>query len=92
MKRHEKVHKLANAIKEYRGVYDAKTGIWKRHPKPSVELRVCKWLRELRIDTLEGLNTVKGFKHFDEFNKWMKQLDVVPIASVVAEKGEVRGK
>lgn len=74
MKRHEKIHKLANAIRDYRGQYDPKTGIWKYPPQPKAADRVARWLRELTPDATEGMKDVDGFKTFDEFRKWIGTL------------------
>lgn len=69
----QKFNKLGNAIREYRGMYDEKTGIWKYPPKPKAKVRVARWLREVGIDEVDGLSAVDGFKHFNEFRAWMKE-------------------
>lgn len=97
MKRHEKLHKLANAIREYRGQYDPKTGIWKHAPRPTVEERMLKWLKILRpTNWLKDSAAIDGFKTFHEFRAWMKKVEGVPTPSTISggngENKEIRRK
>ena len=74
MSRDERINKLANAVREYRGVTDARTGAWVQTPKPKAELRVARWLEELGIDADEGISMIRSFKTFTEFRSWLKSL------------------
>lgn len=74
MKRHEKIHKLANAIKEYRGRYNEKTGKWIQPPKPSVKARVILGFERLGINKEPAMKAVDGFKNFNEFHKWISAI------------------
>lgn len=74
MSRADKVHKLANAVKEYRGTFSEASGKWIRAPKPSVKWRIAKWLRELRMNVPECMTKVDAFKSHTEFNQWLNSI------------------
>lgn len=72
MTRNEKIHKLANAIKRYRGSYDPKTGKWLRAPQKMELGKVCRWLSELGINNAGSVDKIDGFKTLDAFNAWIR--------------------
>lgn len=73
MTRAEKIKKLANAVREYHG---AKLGDkFQIAPRPDRISRVVAWLERLGINNdRETLETIKGFKTYDEFNAWLRTL------------------
>ena len=77
MTRTERINKLANAIKAYRGSYNPETKKWIRPPQPDKRANVIKWLHSLahhpNVITAE-LNIIDGFKNHDEFRNWIKKL------------------
>ena len=84
MTRNERIHKLANAIKEYRGTYDPRTGKWIWPPKIQKRPAIVKHLRALRERSLptkaaiaqvaDDARAIDGFKTHDEFRNWIKAL------------------
>lgn len=74
MSRNEKINKLGRAIREYRGIYNPKTGVWKYPPKPKAAARVVRWLEELTADVPKAMADVDGFKTIEEFNLWIGSL------------------
>lgn len=83
MTRAEKIKKLANAIKEYRGSYrkeptkDNPDAVkWIRGPKPHEIIRVKLWLSKLRVNvTPELISRIDGFKSKDEFFSFLQELE-----------------
>lgn len=78
MTRTEKVKKLANAIREYRGASstpaDADNVLWKYPPKPSAVTRVKAWLERLKLDIADSMKRIDGFKSFGEFEAWLRTI------------------
>lgn len=74
MSRADKLHKLANAIRDYRGAFHADTGVWIRGPKYAAASRVIRWLESLGINTNEGLKAIRDFRTLDEFRAWFRKL------------------
>lgn len=74
MNRNQKIAKLANAIRDYRGMINNKTGKWIHPPKPVEMLRVQRWLTALGLDVIAGIHLVDNFQSFDQFNKWLNTL------------------
>lgn len=72
--RTEKVTKLANAIREYRGMYHAETKAWIHAPKKAAVERVKVWLERLHLDQCKSLSLIEGFKSFDQFNTWLRSI------------------
>lgn len=72
MTRYEKLHKLSNAIKEYRGKKNEATGKWIDQPKPSARKRVERWLAELGMNPASEIQRIDGFKTYAEFFTWIK--------------------
>jgi len=75
MSRTDKLRKLSNAIRDYRGAYHQDTGIWIRRPKPMELGRVQLWLERLGINTTEGMVAIDGFKTLDEFRVWFRSIE-----------------
>lgn len=71
--RNERLHKLGNAIRDYRGAKGVH-GKWIRPPTPSARLRVCRWLDDLKIDRDQAMAAIDGFKTREEFDAWMRGL------------------
>jgi hypothetical protein len=75
MTRTERIRKLANAIREYRGSYDELTKKWIRAPRPDARARCIHWLQKLGIEAVEtNMAAIDGFKHNDEFQIYIKSL------------------
>lgn len=74
MTRSQKIQKLANAVKDYRGSYDEKTGVWMRHPKTTAVHRVMNWLERLNIPVEPAMEIIRNFKHKREFDAWIRTL------------------
>ena len=84
MSRTERIKKLANAIKLYRGAYAADSGQWIRRPQPARRADVERHLRELHsikwtdaeVNRLVAadLALVDGFKAKDEYEVWIQRL------------------
>jgi len=72
MTRTDKILKLANAIRQYRGVYITETKKWKRPPVKSALKRVVRWMTELGLDPVKEMTAVDGFGTFDNMDKWIK--------------------
>lgn len=73
MTRPERIQKLANAIKEFRGAYDSRTGKWIRTPKPHAITRVYKWLDALGLPASD-IEKIQGFKTLDEFHVYIRAI------------------
>ena len=84
MTRNERIQKLANAIRAYRGSYNPATGIWSSQPQPARREAILQHLRELRRRSLPNLvaneqvpkdmAAIDGFKTYDEFRNWITKL------------------
>ena len=75
MSRNQKLKKLGNAIREYRGTYDPYTGKWRRPPKPEKAAGILSWLEKLGIkEPIPALADIQEFKSFDQMRDWMKQI------------------
>jgi hypothetical protein len=79
MTRTEKKRKLANAIREYRGINTItknKDGTeevkWLSAPRKKVKDRIVKWLNEFKFNVEETMKKIDDFKTFDEFNAWLR--------------------
>lgn len=75
MTRTEKQRKLANAIREYRGIYHAQSKKWIHGPKPLVLPRVEHWLNELDLNVSGSLHAINSFPSIDAFHQWMRLID-----------------
>ncbi len=74
MTRSQKISKLANAIRSYRGLYHANTKEWIHYPQQKSANRVRIWLERLQIDFEEAFRKIDGFKNLDEFRAWLNSL------------------
>ena len=76
MSRAEKVRKLANAVREYRGSTSstAEDAVWRIPPKPSASPRVRVWLDRLKLDAADCMLKIREFKTYDEFNAWLRTI------------------
>lgn len=71
MSRNDKLHKLGNAVREWRGRYDARKKRWLVPPKESARERVIRWLTDLGLDVLPSLAFLAKVKTEREFNAWI---------------------
>jgi len=75
MTRNERLNKLGNAIKRFRGLYDTTTQKWKQAPDKNEIPNVVKWLVSLNLNNPKGLlKEICEFKTVAEFQKFMKQI------------------
>jgi len=74
MSRAEKLSKLRNAIRSYRGLKNTTNGKWMTPPCPGARLSVKKWLDELGMPLEETINKIDSFKLVSEFNTWLSSL------------------
>lgn len=80
MTRSEKVRKLANAIRDYRGITSTPVNTpadevkWKKAPHQNDLPRVFKWLTSLGLDATSAVKEIDGFKTFAEFRQWIAAL------------------
>jgi hypothetical protein len=74
MSRAEKIKKLGNAIREYRGQFHPRSEKWIYTPKPAALERVKAWVSRLGLDVQESVQRVNGFKSFAEFHNWISSL------------------
>lgn len=74
MTRNEKLRKLGNAVREYRGAYEARSGKWVYAPKRDASDRVRHWLSELNFDVGKGLKFIDECKTLDQFRTWVSAL------------------
>jgi hypothetical protein len=75
MTRPEKIHKLAHAIHDYRGLKNLETKKWLRPPNPAALVRVKNWLTRLNLDVPTCLKQVEAFKLTTECDVWLRGLD-----------------
>lgn len=79
MTRAEKIAKLANAIRAYRGMTKTPAGAnevkWHIPPNPDKLEAILTWTGRLGIDQNDALRKIHAFKHYDEFNAWILTLD-----------------
>ena len=74
MSRTEKLAKLRNAIRSYRGLKSTTTGKWQQPPNPSAKLAIKKWAEALGRPVEETINKIDSFKLVSEFNAWISSL------------------
>lgn len=78
MNRNEKISKLANAIRRYRGISQpiqpGKPVEWIVSPKIADRAFVVRWLTELGLPVPETLAKIEAFNQIDDFNDWIKTL------------------
>ena len=88
MSRVEKIKKLGNAIREFRGLKHGNQFICTAKPRAS--LRIVKWLRALGHDErliCAEIQIIKGFKTTAEFHAWIRDLDKPSPLSTAAVMG-----
>lgn len=79
MTRNEKISKLANAVRDLRGLYRPASGtcvkaVWVYTPKLGEIGRVKLWLARLKLPVEETLHQIRSFKSYQEFNEWVRTL------------------
>lgn len=74
MTRTAKIVKLANAVREYRGLYDSVSKKWKRPPVKSALKRIVRWMEELGLEPVNEMKAIDNFKTTDDLNEWIKLL------------------
>lgn len=78
LSRNERLAKLGNAIREWRGVtQQTPRGVkWKRAPKRQKVERILVWLASLGVpEPILALDDIASFKTFDEMQAWLRKLD-----------------
>lgn len=71
MTRSQKISKLANAVRAYRGMYHWNSKLWIHPPQMTARNRVVKWCERLGLDVSESLNKIDAFKDLPEFWDWL---------------------
>lgn len=78
MSRNQKITKLANAIRRYRGVSQplepGKPVQWITSPKIADRADVVRWLIELGLPVTASLETINGFTLVDQFDNWIRNV------------------
>lgn len=74
MSKNEKLRKLGNAVREYRGSYHPKTKAWIHAPKRHSLERVRKWLSELNVDVVSGVAFIDRCETWIQFREWIADL------------------
>lgn len=78
MTRNDKLRKLANAVRAYRGVTDSQPGAkqihWRHTPQPSRQAAVCRWLDALGLDPRIHLPTINAFSTYEQFDRYLAEL------------------
>lgn len=75
MTKTEKLRKLGNAIREYRGAFNPASGKWIRSPKPNKVERILYWLELLGVqEPIVSLADIQEFKTFSEMRKWLANI------------------
>lgn len=75
MNRADKIAKLCHAVKDWRGVTDAKTGKWVKMPKINAAGRVVKWLIELGLNAEQERTRISQFTKYADFYVWVRSID-----------------
>lgn len=71
----KKVHKLANAIRTYRGVHNnAMQRKWLVAPQEQAKVRVLVWLYRLGMNLNASMKKINAFQSFPEFKSWLSTL------------------
>jgi hypothetical protein len=72
MTKQERIHKLVNAVKRYRGAYDEQTKVWFRQPKKPERASVITWLQKIKVNNVEAaIQFIDKCKSWNEFNNWL---------------------
>jgi hypothetical protein len=79
MTRQEKIRKLGNAIRTYRGLYikskDGDIEKWINAPDKQAYARVISWLEKLNVSNTPSIQqTIDGFKTFEEMNTFLRTI------------------
>jgi hypothetical protein len=72
MSKNEKICKLFNAVKQWRGVKNGKTGKWIKMPVTKAKARVERWMGELRIP-LSKIEELASMKTYGDFKVWLAE-------------------
>lgn len=76
MNRNQKLAKLVNAVREWRGVWDSSKKKWKIPANERAVYRVDRWLRELKVEDPDGcIALIQDFNEWAQFNEWVQRLD-----------------
>lgn len=82
MSRVDKIRKLNNAVRQYRGLYDWERTSWKKpeikwkiRSAPSHVVRVKECLSRFRgLDIGKAVSEIDSMKAWDEYHKWLNTL------------------
>jgi hypothetical protein len=75
MSRNERIKKLANAIREYRGRWHPQRKKWVETPNPARRAGVIRWAGELGLSQEMVLLNADGFQTMDEFDRWIRDIE-----------------
>lgn len=74
MTRSQKLSKLANAIRAYRGLYHANNKEWIHRPQSKAAARVNTWLERCGYNVAESRAKIDGFTDLTQFRNWLNLL------------------
>lgn len=74
MTRNEKLRKLGNAVREYRGAYIPDSKKWVTPPKRQALERVKRWLAELKLDVEANVRFIDECQRWDDFRAWISKI------------------
>lgn len=77
MNRAERIHKLANAIRRYRGAKatTADDCKWRTPPNAKAKDDIYRWLARLQLPIVESMARIDSFKTVAEFNAWLRLIE-----------------
>lgn len=88
MSRADKIHKLANAIRRWRGLAYGKN--FRVPPSPAAAMDVVKWLDKLGhpVEVIKAeMQLIAGFQKIADFEAWIQDLDKPAPGSTAAVMG-----
>ena len=75
MTRNQRIAKLANAIREYRGRWNPKTKKWVQPPNPAKKANMVRWASTIGLHTLMVVHNADNFATMDEFDRWIRDIE-----------------
>lgn len=75
MTRAERIRKLGNAVREYRGMFHPETKAWIHAPKLGRLAGVKLWIGRLGLDERHALEFIDNCRTWAELREWMAKLD-----------------
>lgn len=74
MTKSEKLRKLGNAVRDYRGMCSSDYTVWKQRPKTSALARVTQWLVALKMDVPTSIAYIDNCQTWEQFRGWIGKL------------------